>query len=86
MHVSLTPTLEELVRKKVESGRYNNASEVVREALRLMQSQDEIYEAKLEQLRQALAEGERSGIAKDFSFKRLMEELDREAKEEGLLE
>lgn len=36
MHVSLTPTLEGLVRKKVESGLYNNASEVVREALRLM--------------------------------------------------
>jgi antitoxin ParD1/3/4 len=36
MHVSLTPTLEEHVRKKIESGLYNNASEVVREALRLL--------------------------------------------------
>lgn len=34
MHVSLTPELEKAVRAKVESGLYNNASEVVREALR----------------------------------------------------
>lgn len=36
MNVSLTPELEKLVRAKVASGLYNNASEVVREALRMM--------------------------------------------------
>lgn len=36
MNVSLTPRLEAFVRKKVETGLYNNASEVVRDALRLM--------------------------------------------------
>ena len=35
MHVSLTPELEKKVREKVDSGLYNNASEVIREALRL---------------------------------------------------
>jgi antitoxin ParD1/3/4 len=35
MHVSLTPQLEKLAKEKVDSGRYNNASEVIREALRL---------------------------------------------------
>lgn len=35
MHISLTPELEKAVKKKVESGLYNNASEVIREALRL---------------------------------------------------
>jgi antitoxin ParD1/3/4 len=40
MNISLTPTLEELVRRKVESGLYNNASEVVREALRLMSERE----------------------------------------------
>jgi len=34
MNVSLTPELEKAVREKVESGLYNNASEVIREALR----------------------------------------------------
>lgn len=36
MNVSLTPELERFVREKVASGLYNNASEVVREALRAM--------------------------------------------------
>ena len=40
MNVSLTPRLEELVRRKVASGLYNNASEVVREALRLLLERD----------------------------------------------
>jgi antitoxin ParD1/3/4 len=35
MHVSLTPELEKIVNDKVDSGFYNNASEVIREALRL---------------------------------------------------
>ena len=35
MNVSLTPELEKIVRDKVESGLYNNASEVIREALRI---------------------------------------------------
>ena len=35
MHVSLTPELERAVKAKVDSGLYNNASEVIREALRL---------------------------------------------------
>jgi antitoxin ParD1/3/4 len=34
MHISLTPELEDVVKAKVASGLYNNASEVVREALR----------------------------------------------------
>lgn len=58
MHVSLTPKLEELVREKVESGLYNNASEVIREALRLMQEHDEIRRLKLERLRDELTKGE----------------------------
>ena len=40
MNVSLTPELEKLVNTKVESGRYNSASEVVREALRLLEERD----------------------------------------------
>lgn len=58
MHISLTPKLEELVREKVESGLYNNASEVVREALRLMHEHDEIRRLKLERLREELEKGE----------------------------
>lgn len=41
MHVSLTPQLEEHIKSKVATGLYNNASEVVRESLRLMLERDE---------------------------------------------
>ncbi|MGH9397320.1 MAG: type II toxin-antitoxin system ParD family antitoxin [Terriglobia bacterium] len=37
MNVSLTPELEQFVQTKVQSGRYNSASEVMREALRLLE-------------------------------------------------
>lgn len=42
MNVSLTPELERFVEAKVESGRYTSASEVVREALRLLEDQEQI--------------------------------------------
>ena len=58
MNVSLTPALEKLVQQKVESGLYNNASEVVREALRLMKEAEELRLAKLKRLRAELANGE----------------------------
>jgi antitoxin ParD1/3/4 len=51
MNISLTKQLTEFVRKKVKSGRYGSASEVVRDALRLMERHDEAYAAKLERLR-----------------------------------
>jgi antitoxin ParD1/3/4 len=38
MHISLTPELESHVKAKVETGLYNNASEVIREALRFMET------------------------------------------------
>ena len=57
MHVSLTPHLEELVRNKVKSGLYNSASEVVREALRLMEDRDRVREMRLEDLRKEIQIG-----------------------------
>ncbi len=47
MNVSLTPELEQFVSTKVESGRYNSASEVVREALRLLEEHDHARAAQL---------------------------------------
>jgi antitoxin ParD1/3/4 len=63
MNISLTPQLEEMVRQKVMSGLYTSASEVVREALRLMDEKDQLQAAKLDQLRQAIQEGIDSGPA-----------------------
>ena len=46
MNVSLSLPLEEYVSKKVESGLYNSASEVIREALRLLQEKEQKRERK----------------------------------------
>lgn len=61
MNVNLSPQLEDMVKQKVASGLYNSASEVVREALRLMEEQDQLRAARLEQLRQDIREGLDSG-------------------------
>jgi antitoxin ParD1/3/4 len=61
MNVNLTPQLEEMIRQKVASGLYTSASEVVREALRLMEEQDRMRAAKLEQLRHDIRDGLNSG-------------------------
>jgi len=69
MHISLTPELESRVKAKVETGFYNNASEVIREALRFMEThEDWIHEIKLSRLREQLKVGvdqlnHREGIA-----------------------
>jgi antitoxin ParD1/3/4 len=64
MNINLTPQLEEMVRQKVTSGLYTSASEVVREALRLMEEKDQVRAAKLEQLRNDIQEGLNSGPAR----------------------
>ena len=51
MNIHLTPELEQLVHAKVQYGRYNSASEVVREALRLMEQRDGLRAIQLQQLR-----------------------------------
>jgi antitoxin ParD1/3/4 len=57
MNVSLTPELEQYIRTKVDSGRYLTASEVVREALRLLEQK----EKRLEDLRVEIQKGLDSG-------------------------
>jgi antitoxin ParD1/3/4 len=67
MNVNLTPQLEELVRAKVASGMYTSASEVVREALRLMDEQDRLRAVKLDQLREDVRQGLASGAARPWN-------------------
>ncbi len=61
MNVSLTSKLENFVKAKVKTGDYNNASEVVREAVRLLQAQDASRKIELAALKRAIREGEKSG-------------------------
>ncbi len=64
----MTAHVEELIQEKVASGRYGNASEVVREALRLLEERDQEREIRLQALRLALLEGENSGPAEPWDF------------------
>ena len=61
MNISLTPQLENLVKKKVDSGLYGSASEVMREALRLLEERDRIHAIRLEELRAEIRRGLDSG-------------------------
>jgi len=57
MNMLLTPYLEEQVKLKVESGLYNSVSEVIREALRLLDERDYLQKRRLEALRKDIAAG-----------------------------
>jgi antitoxin ParD1/3/4 len=59
MNVSLTPELERLVNKKVKTGMYGTASEVVREGLRLIQVRDRQLAALRADIRVGLEAGKR---------------------------
>ena len=69
--ISLGDHFENFVSASLSSGRYNNASEVVRAALRLLEDQ----EKKTIALNEALREGEESGFVKNFNPELLLEKL-----------
>lgn len=81
MHISLTDRLDDYVREKVATGLYNNASEVIREALRLKIATEEGEEIKLQRLRNAidpaLKQAER-GECIPFDLDAILTELDQE--------
>jgi antitoxin ParD1/3/4 len=74
-NVNLTDELDHFVAEKVQSGRYENASEVVRAALRTLEREERRFEAKLAALRVVIDEGDASGIAEDNVFARVREKL-----------
>ncbi len=57
MNVSLTPQLEMFIKQKLEKGMYNSVSEVVREALRLLEERDALHAMRLEALRSDIGRG-----------------------------
>jgi antitoxin ParD1/3/4 len=66
--ISLTPELIGLIKTKVESGRYSSTSEVVREALRLLERADQQEAERVKVLRRAWREGIDSGDAGETNF------------------
>ncbi len=72
--VSLGPHYEEFIRQNIAGGRYNNASEVIRAALR----RPDEDETRLAAIRAALIEGEESGIVEDFDLQAFVKRLNAE--------
>ena len=79
MNVHLTPELEQMVQSKVQTGRYNSASEVVREALRLMEDRD-LVKAEIRKKILAGVQSARAGTVLDGDavFGQIEAELDEE--------
>ncbi|SCX49455.1 type II toxin-antitoxin system ParD family antitoxin [Nitrosospira sp. Nsp1] len=71
MNISLTPHFEELVKGKVESDLYNSASEVMREALRLLEERDQLRNLRLEELRSDIQKGIDSGEATPLNMEEI---------------
>jgi antitoxin ParD1/3/4 len=74
MNVSLTPELESFVNAKVRSGRYNSASEVVREALRLLEDQEQLRATRLAEfhaeLDRRLMEADQGGLISSATLRK----------------
>ena len=78
MNVSLTPELEKFVDGKVESGLYNNASEVIREGLRLLKEHDDIRLKWREQIERGWLQSQRGEtVDGDDAFRRIDDRIKR---------
>ncbi|MFL0952708.1 type II toxin-antitoxin system ParD family antitoxin [Vibrio parahaemolyticus] len=71
--ITLGDHFDGFITNQIQSGRYGSASEVIRSALRLLETQ----ETKMNTLRQLLVDGEESGVA-DYDLDSFINELDRE--------
>lgn len=80
-NVNLTDELDRFVNSRIESGRYESASEVIRAALRTLEREEQEYEAKMAALRKAIDEGDASGIATGDVFARIRRKLKLPARE-----
>ncbi len=86
MKVTLTPEHEKLIKKKIASGEYKSAGEIIRRALRLLEHQDRLEEMELDELRKEVAIGLddlRAGRSRVFNageLRQFAEEIKREGR------
>ena len=69
--VALGPHFEDFIQASISSGRYINASEVVRSGLRLLEDQEQ----KMAALRSAIEEGMNSSIVEDFDSQEFLQQM-----------
>ncbi|MEY2829629.1 MAG: hypothetical protein RIQ33_1487 [Bacteroidota bacterium] len=77
--VSLGNYFEKFVEKRIDEGRYKNASEIIRAGLRLLEEE----ENKIKVLKLSIREGIDSGIAKNFDAKKHLQKLKANRKKNG---
>jgi antitoxin ParD1/3/4 len=83
MNVSLTPQLESFVKKKLDSGLYYSASEVIRDGLRLLEEKDQMREMKLAELKKEIQLGLNSlDRGEGIDGEEVFAEIEREAAKE----
>jgi antitoxin ParD1/3/4 len=75
-NVNLTEELDRFVAEKVERGRYEDASEVVRAALRILEREEQQYQTRLAALRVLIDDGDASGVAESDVFARVRKTLE----------
>jgi antitoxin ParD1/3/4 len=68
---------EAMVKQLVESGRYASASEVMRDGLRLLEEQEQLYQIRLEALRKEIQKGDESGDAGPWDVDEFLREAHR---------
>lgn len=83
MNVSLTPDLERYVQQKVDTGRYRSSSEVVREALRLLEERDQEHAQQLVALKAEVQKGIDSGPSKPLDMKAIIVKAKSNRKQSG---
>lgn len=78
MNISLTPALEKFINDKVAAGLYNSASEVIREAIRLLMSKDTVSQERLIMLNRDIDEGLNDPVSFDGheAMKKLMDKYE----------
>jgi antitoxin ParD1/3/4 len=76
-NISLTPALDRLIEKRLKSGQYDSASEVVRTALRALEAYEVEQAAKTKWLQEALEKGLASGIDRNYSVESVLAEARR---------
>ena len=74
--VTLGDHFEKIIERSIQSGRYASASEVIRDGLRMVDEQEQ----KIEALRKAIDDGEKSGYVKNYNPKKHLEQLNRNHK------
>ncbi len=76
-YVSLTPRLEEFIQSEVKSGRYSSPSEVVREALRLLEEKKQLHRERVEELSKAIQAGADSGESAPLDMDSIIAEAEK---------